>query len=723
MRKYRSLIIVVFIGIVGMTLLVEAVVPRKWEIRAKDDFLKGKLDGLSVTFEGVLSLAPKEDKLDGPAEDFYLSFVAGPDGTGFIGTGHGGKVYRAGKDGQAELYFQAQEMDVTCLAMDSKGTLFAGTSPNGKVYKITGKDQAAAFFNPEEKYIWDLVFADDGYLMAAVGEAGGIYRISPEGEGQRVLKAEENHVLCLHKLGRGDLLAGSGGVGVIYRLSADGRATVLFESSFEEIKSLAVDGDGNIYAACGGTPTRTKKEEPSDLPVRISTEVTVSASAPAPTGVRLPAALSSMAKEPGALFRVRPDGIAKKLWESEDELIYSLLWKEKEKKLLFGTGNQGRIYTVDGEEKVALLLQGSSEQIYALKPVDTKIYVLADNPARLLILSAEQRFNGEYISDILDARTMSSWGRLEFDGLVLAGTTIQIQTRSGNSFEPNSMWSDWSPPIQKKEEQILSPKARYLQFKALLRTQSGNASPQLHRVSLFYLQANIAPLIQSLTLLPPNEVYLKPPDQEEVIWGADESAAGGEEKKKDDRSIYMAKKVERKGFQTMTWDVTDENGDRLLYTVSIKKEGETAWRVVKDVWTESLIAIDTLSYPDGVYFLKLEAGDRGSNPPGSELRTEKISPSLVIDNSLPVVKDFTATRVGNALDVAFQVEDSFSSVQEVEFLVLPGDWRVIFPVDGICDSKVETFKFRVSLPPNAENLVTVRVTDRHHNIGVYRQTF
>jgi hypothetical protein len=723
MRKYLSLIIIAIIGIVGVTLLVEAVVPRQWEIRTKDDFLKGKLDGLSVTFEGVLSLAPKEDKLDGPAEEFYLSFLAGPDGSGFLGTGHGGKVYRVGKDGQVELYFQAQEMDVTCLAMDSKGTLFAGTSPNGKVYKITAKDQAAPFFNPGEKYIWDLVFADDGYLMAAVGEAGGIYKISPEGEGQRVLKAEENHVLCLHKTGKGDFLAGSGGVGVIYRLGADGHATVLFESSFEEIKSLAIDGEGNIYAACGGTPTRTKKEEPSESPVRISTEVTVSASAPAPAGARLPAALSPMAKEPGALFRVRPDGIAKKLWESDDELIYSLLWKEKEKKLLFGTGDQGRIYTVDGEEKVSLLLQGSSEQIYTLKPVDTKIYVLADNPARLLILAPEQRFNGEYISDVLDARTMASWGRLEFDGLIPAGTTIQVQTRSGNSFEPNGMWSDWSPPIQKKEEQILSPKARYLQFKALLKTQSGSASPQLHRVSLFYLQANIAPLIQGLTLLPPNEVYLKPPGQEEVIWGAEESAAGGEETKKDDRSIYMAKKVERKGFQTMIWDVIDENGDRLLYTISIRKEGETAWRVIEDTWTESLIAIDTLAFPDGVYFLKLEASDLGSNPPGSELRAEKISSPLVIDNSLPVVKDFTVTRAGNAIDVSFQAEDSFSSIQEVEYLVRPGDWRVVFPVDGICDSKVESFKFRVSLQPNAENLVTVRVTDRHHNIGVYRQIF
>jgi hypothetical protein len=723
MRMNRIRKAIFIIGIVGLVSSLEAVVPRKWELRTKDDFLKGKLDGISVSFEGVLSLAPKEDKLEGPAEDFYLSFLLGKDGIGYLGTGHGGKIYRIDKDGKAELYYQVQEMDITCLAMDAKGVLFAGTSPNGKVYKISGKDQGESFFNPEEKYIWDLAFSDDGFLMVAVGEAGGIYKINLQGEGQRVLKAEENHILCLQKSGGGDFLAGSGGVGVVYRLNAEGRTTVLFESSFEEIKSLALDADGNIYAACGGTPSRTKKEEAAEPPVRISTDVTVTASASAPSGAPMPTALLSSGKEPGALIRVRPDGIAKKLWESEDELIYSLLWKEGEKRLLFGTGNKGRIYTIDSDEKVSLLIQGSSEQVYALEPADTRIYVLADNPSRLTVFSSEQRSSGEYISDVLDARTISSWGRMEFDGQLPAGATIQIQTRSGNSFEPNSMWSDWSPPIQKRDEQILSPKARYLQLKVLFRTQSGNVSPWLQRVALFYLQANIAPLIQKLDLLAPNEVYLKPPDQEEVVWGAEESPAGRGQSQREDRSLHMAKKVERQGFQTVTWEATDENDDRLLYTISIRKDGENTWRAVKDGWRDSLFVFDTLSYPDGVYFIKLGASDLDSNPPGSELRSEKTSSPLVIDNSLPVVKSFTAARDGNSLEVAFQVEDSFSAIQGVEYLIRPGEWRVIFPADGVCDSRVESFKFRVPLPSNAEYLVTVRVTDRHHNIGVYRQTF
>lgn len=716
----KKIAFMTLLSVLFAALGLEAVVPRKWELRSKDDYLKGKLEGISVSYEGVLSLAPKEDKIEGPSEDFYLSFLLAQDGTAYLGTGHGGKVYRISKDGKAELYFQAPEMDVTCLGLDSKGTLFAGTSPNGKIYRITGKDQQETFFNPDEKYIWDLIFADDGSLMAAVGEGGGIYKINPEGEGRLILKAEENHILCLKKGDKGEMIAGSGGVGVVYRITPEGRTTVLFESPFEEIKSVAIDEGDEIYAAAGGSPTRTKKEEIPDILAKISTEVTVTAGAAPPSPAVSPV---SGQREPSALYRIRPDEMTKKLWESSDELIYSLLWKEAEKKLVFGTGNKGRIYTIDKDEKVSLLLQGNSEQMYALIPSGPKAYALANNPSRLTVLSSEQRFSGEYMSDVLDTKTVSSWGKMEFDADLPAGTTLQVQTRSGNSFEPNSMWSDWSPPIQKKGEQILSPKSRYLQFKVLFKTQSGNASPSLQRIGLFYLQANVAPAIQKLELLPPNEVYIKPPEQEEIIWGTEETSPAKEEKKREEKSFFAPKKVERKGYRTVTWEAGDENEDDLVFTIYIKKDGESAWRPLKEGWANSLFAFDTISFPDGVYFIKLEASDMASNPAGMELKTEKTSQPLIIDHSLPVIADFSAVKEKNTLVVAFQAEDSFSSIEKVEYLVRPGKWRVVFPVDGICDSKQESFKFTVPLPLNAENLITVRVTDRHQNIGVFRQGF
>ena len=728
----KRAILITLIVIIGISLPLGAVAPRKWQFATREDFLKGKLDGVSLSFEGLLSLAPREEKIEGPTEDFFLSLLIAPDGTAYLGTGHGGKIYRIGNDGKPELYGQTPEMDVTCLAMDGKGVLFAGTSPNGKIYRIGGKGQAEAFFNPGEKYIWDMLFVEGGALLAAVGESGGIYRVSPQGDGQLMLKAEENHILCLRKGSQGEIFAGTGGVGVVYRISPEGRASALFESPYEEIRSLALDAEGQIYAAAGASPSRARKDDTAEPEVRISTEVVVTAPAAAQPEPQLPASGAgrapvfqgaAAAKEPGAVYKISPGGVARKLWESSDEIAYTVVWKEPEKRLVFGTGPRGRLYAVDKDDKITLLTQETSEQVYALIPAGTKVYMLANNPTRLAVFSPDQRPAGEYTSDVLDTRTVSTWGRLSFEGQAPAGTTLQIQTRTGNSFEPNGLWSDWSPPMQKLEEQVLSPKARYIQLKVLFKAPAGNASPTLSRATLFYLQTNLAPAVAKLDVLPANQVFLKPPAQDDIIWGAEDIIAGDEEKKRSETSVMMGKRVERKGYQTVIWEAGDDNGDSLVYRISIRKDGESAWRVVREEWKEPLFVFDTVSYPDGVYLVKLEASDRPSNPPGTELRAEKTSVPVLIDNSLPAIKNLTAVRDGNTVGIAFQAEDAFSAVAQAEYLIRPGEWRIVFPADSICDSKLESFKFGAPLPQGAESMVTVRVTDQHGNVGVFRQTF
>jgi hypothetical protein len=707
------------VGILGLAVLatsLQAVVPQKWELRTREDYLRGKFDGISVSYDGMLALAPKEEKIAAPQEEFYLSVLAMPDGTTFLGTGHGGKVYRIGKDGKSEVWFQAPEMDVTCLALDRKGVLYASTSPNGRIYKITGSGKGEEFFNPAEKYIWDLLFLDSGELWAAVGESGGIYRISPLGEGRMFFKAAENHILCLEKTAREEVIAGSGGNGLVYKITPEGRASVLFETPYEEVRSLALDREGLIYAAASGTPTRSRQDAGPAAPVRLDAEVSITVSASGGDG-RTASAAAPGAKDGGALFRLTGDGVA------DDEMIYTLLWREDEKKVLFGTGGKGRIYSVDKEERVALLLQQSSEQVYQLASLDSKVYVLSNNPCYFGLLLTEQRFAGEYTGPVLDARTLASWGRIVWDAAVAAGASVQFQSRSGNTSEPNAMWSDWSPPYSKTEEQILSPRARFLQVKALLRVQVGRASPVLDRVTVFYLQSNIAPSVARPEFLRPNEVYLKLPDPDDVILGVEKNLPGTSAKKDELRIGLPTRKVERKGFQTVVWDAADENGDTLRFGLAMKKDGESEWRVLEEGLTETIYAFDTLSFPDGTYVLKITASDAPSNPLGLELKSERTSPPFVIDNSLPEVKNFTAVRNGAGLDVSFLAEDAYSYIEEAKVLIRPGEWRVVFPVDGIADSRSESFKFSVKLPPGAENQVTVRVRDSYGNVGVFRQNF
>jgi hypothetical protein len=704
-----------------LCLSLEAVVPQKWDLRSKDDFLRGKFNGVSLSYDGVLSLAPGEDRIAGPTEEFYLSVLPLPDGSAFLGTGHGGKIYRIGKDGKAELYFQVAEMDVTCMVLDHDGILFAASSPNGKIYRIGAKGKGDEFFNPAEKYVWDLAFGDSGNLLAAVGESGGIYEITPQGEGKQVLRTDENHILCLKKTPQGDIIAGSGGGGSVYRLAKDGRAFILFESPYEEIRDLVLDKEGNIYAAASGTPVKSRKEDAAAASAKPDAEVVVSISAsgaPGASAGESGSALQAGAREPGALYKIDREGVARKLWSSPEEMVYSAAWREESRSVLFGTGAKGRVYSVDPEGRAALVLQESSEQAYALYADGARTYILGNNPCYLGVLHAEQRLSGEYLSPALDARTLSGWGRIEWTADLGQGATLQIMSRSGNSDEPNQTWSEWSPPYQKLSEQILSPRARFLQFKALLKTTSGKASPALRKITLFYLQANIAPVVNSVGMLKPNDVLLKLPDDDDAILGADPGTPDSGRKKDPMKSLMISKKAERKGFQTAVWEASDENGDALSFAVSIRKDGEPEWRVLQASWDDMVYAFDTLSLPDGTYALKVKASDSPANPQGMELDGERIGTPFVVDNSLPVVKNFAAVRSANGLEVSFQAEDSYSYIEEVKCLVRPGEWRVVFPLDGICDSKSENFKFTLKLPAGAENQITIRVKDSHGNIGV-----
>ena len=518
----------------------------------------------------------------------------------------------------------------------------------------------------------------------------------------------------------GDLVAGSGGKGLLYRLTPAKKTSILFESPYEEIKSITLDDRGNIYAAASGEVTITERVKISPAKAADETEVALTVT---PSSVRTKISSLSEEKQPSAVYRINPAGVAKRVWHSEEDLTYSLIWDEREKRIIFGTGNKGRIYALSREDKFSLLLQRESEQVYSLVPSDSRVYVLSNNPSGLTVLHPEQRDEGEYLSQVHDTGTVSSWGRIEWDAELPTVASIQLQTRSGNSAETNQSWSDWSPPYQKEGgEQILSPKARYIQFKVIFKTQSGNVSPLLSKAFLFYLQANLEPVITRLELLPPNQVFLKPPEQDDVIWGADVDRAQ-KSKPEEKKNFILAKKTERMGFQTVIWEASDENDDRLIYTLYLKREDDRQWATLKENWEESIFAFDTLSFPDGVYHIKVEVTDSPSNPLGMELKSERISSSLTIDNSLPVVKNFQATQDKNTLTVTFSAEDTMSSIEEVLYIIRPDKWRSVFPLDGICDSKQEEFKFNITLAASSDRFVTFKVKDSQGNTGVYRYSF
>src|SRR5579871_907571 len=124
------------------------------------DFIKGKLESLSLSRDGRLTLAPKLDTVFTSGQPVIWSIAQASDGTMYAGTGHRGRVYKVTSSGQSSVLWTADQPEVFAVAVDVRGIVYAGTSPNGKIYRIED-GKATEYFSPGVKYIWSLAIGPD----------------------------------------------------------------------------------------------------------------------------------------------------------------------------------------------------------------------------------------------------------------------------------------------------------------------------------------------------------------------------------------------------------------------------------------------------------------------------------------------------------------------------------------------------------------------------------
>lgn len=92
---------------------------------------------------------------------------------------------------------------------------------------------------------------------------------------------------------------------------------------------------------------------------------------------------------------------------------------------------------------------------------------------------------GVLISRVFDAGGRSLWGTVTWNATVPTGTTAAISTRTGDTFFPDPTWSGWSAPYAASGGPILSPSARYIEYRLVL-TSTDLVSSVVHDVQLGY---------------------------------------------------------------------------------------------------------------------------------------------------------------------------------------------------------------------------------------------
>jgi hypothetical protein len=734
-----------FAAVAGALLLtgaaaVFAAVPSFWQVATQADFLKGDVENLSIDGHGRLMLGPASTAVYESSAPFLWTMVTGTDGATYVGSGNEGQVYRLDATGKGTVFFDAEELEVHAIANAPGGGLYVGTSPDGKIYKLDAKGAATTFFDPADKYIWALAVDKTGTVFAATGDKGVIYKISPDGKGQAFYETKATHAISLAFDREGRLVAGTESPGRVFQIDANGKPFVLLDSPFNEIHTLRVDANGNIYAAAlsgrgaseDRAPMRMTPEPSAPIPVpSVSTEITaisiVDVSVTPSTSSTPPR--SAPGSGAGALYRILPDGASDLVWESREDAPYDVGF-EPDGGLLVATGNKGKIYRLSGDPLQATLVTRAPAQQVTTVMRDrsgSMLYATA-NPGKVFRLAVARADHGTYESEVRDARTVATWGAIKWHAAVPSGAKVEVFTRSGNTRTPDDTWSAWSAAYTNPEgSPVTSPRARYLQWRAVLTAPKGE-SPLLTSVTAAYLQRNLRPRVNGITIHPPGTVFQKPFSSEPEVAGYEgdlpdrrltSQPGSNSSGSSSQQAPSLGRRVYQKGLMTFVWNADDENNDELQFEVRYRREGETSWKTLKRDLSDPILVWDTTSVPNGTYVLRVVASDSLANPPGNALTGHMDSTSFDIDNAPPTISVGNVRREGGRTVIAFDVRDEHSAVQKVEYSLDGDRWRPIYPKDGISDSRLEQFELVLDGEAGSRGVV-IRATDSLNNVSSTR---
>ncbi len=728
---------------------------QAWEMSSYSDFVRGRFDGISLSREGRLSLAPKMETVFTSDQPVIWSVAEAPDGTLYAGTGHRGRVYRIDRSGKGSLLWTAEQPEVFAVAVGPSGAVYAGTSPDGKVYRIED-GQATEYFAPQTRYIWSLAAGSDGALYVGTGDQGKVFRVTGAGRGELYYDTGQSHITGLAVDAQGRVLAGTEPNGILYRISAKDKAFVLYDASLPEIRAIVPMPDGTVYAAALGGSVAKRAQSAAQAAqgmagganaTTATTTITVEAQNTGPGEIKPPEPAKPQPQSPtaastpqvstqftpvaevsgvdkSAVYRINPDNTVETLWSSKEENVYDLLALERQ--ILFSTDNNGRIYGLAPDRRITLVAQTNEGETTRLLPSEHSVLAATSNMGRIFRLGETPGAGGSYEAPVHDSGTASRWGSLNWRADLPVGCSVRFRTRSGNSAKPDRTWSDWSEPLADASgSRITSPNARYIQWKAEL--AGGGPGPEattpvLDGVTLAYLPQNSPPVVKSINVVTqsvaasqtarpaassPSAAYSVTVSDTGDVTG---SAPAG----------TPTQTLPRAASQqiTVTWQAEDPDGDRLVYNIYFRGEDETQWKLLRGDTHDNSVTFDADVLADGKYFFRVVASDREANPPATAREGQLLSAPVMIDNTPPVVTIGVVLHSGGAAHIEFEAADAASPLRRCEYSLDAASWVPVAAADGVIDSLREKFVLDLTGLAPGEHLLVIRAADSANNTGV-----
>lgn len=603
---------------------------------------------------------------------------------------------------------------IFAMATDVAGRLLLGVSgAQCRLCRYESGKMETIFEPNDAKYIFDIKTDNVGNIYLGTGPQGRVYVLDPSGKvAQLVYRAKDKNILSLAPSRDGFLYAGGDTRGLIYKINPRNKtATVLYDSDEPEISALlAADGvsqNGVLYATAtsanvveaeqrfaaqqtaSGRP-EAKKEEGSKTAseggMKLKVANTGPGSAPKPPQGARPMPKPSKPGSASYLLKINKQGYVSEVFS---ETAVFLCLAAQEGKLLVGSGNDARLYSVDPEaERQGILYEDpKAAQITGLAVSEQDIYVGTANPARLVQLSSGYASHGTYTSDLIDAGQPAHWGKLQMDADIPRGCKVLVSCRSGNVKDVNDpTFSEWTEPTAITEPiQLRCPIGRFCQYRLTLESDDAQKTPTIREVAIASTVPNLAPKVESIDL-----ARLQSPGKDGVF--------------------------------KIGYKATDENEDKLIYKLDFRKVGRTNWIQIKDKIETDNFEWDSKTVEDGRYEIRVTASDERSNSLATRLLGSRISEPVVVDNTGPKIRKYSIEKTGRTATVKLDVADDLSVISRLEYTVDSNtEWKGALPEDGVCDTTEENFTIAVDDLEPGEHVLAVRVADDVGNVTF--QTF
>ncbi len=677
-------------------------VAQIWRQDTSQDFALGTLNNATITSANELRLSLSLKPLSQSTSSYIWCLAQDRAGSIYAGTGDDGIVYKVDASGAMKPFFRTGELEVTSLAYNAaSGHLYAGTSPHGAIYNITADGKGQKLGTVGDKYVTGLVIDPVRSLIYAStgGGAGDIYSLpldQPGAAPKALFVSPETHLLSLAIDSGGTVYAGGSPDGVIYSVTPGGAARVVYDSAQPSITALAVDSSGTLYA---GT-------SPAGLIYRIT-----------PSSVsNFGAEVKVLSAHPkSAVSGLVVDGKGN-VWASAGDSIYCV-------------NSQNTAYTYAGPEDVTLLslLAGQDGSIYAGTGNTATIYRLGPD-----VEKNAAAYEGTYTSPVHDTKRPSRWGTIAWHASTPAGTTIVLQTRSGDVAKPDQTWSDWSNDYdQPSGETVQSPPARFIQyrvrFSASNQTVASDSMPRLNAVSIYYLSRNQPPIV---TVTSPSEGDFisgtstlhwsaVDPDHDTLSYDIYYSADGTNYKPLPSTLTTSGPATpDQRDHLKAELDKHPEIPQAVRDQMLAQASGTSATGGVDNHVTTNSFDWNTKTVPDGQYQIKVVASDFQSNP--TDPRTgEGYSQPFLIVNTPPVLMLSPSTAIINpdkTITLKGIVTSKLAFVKAVQYQIdKVKDVYSAAADQGMFDSTSSPFTIRTLAQTSGPHTITVTATDEAGN--------